>query len=916
VSTSGDLPTGTVTFLFTDVEGSTRLNQRHGNEAYGRLLERHQAALRAAFAGADGREVSTEGDSFFVAFTSAVEAVRAAVDGQRRLSALDWPPEGELRVRMGLHTGDGHLAGDNYTSIDVSRAARIEAAAHGGQVLLSEVSAALVAGGLPAGVRLVDVGEHRLKDLRPERLSQLEIEGLRSTFPPIRSLDARPNNLPSQLTSFVGRELELTEAGKLLQSTRLLTLTGPGGTGKTRLGLQLAAGAAHAFPDGLFFVALEPIRDPSLVATRIAAAVGIVETGLRPAVDVLGDWLGERRVLLLLDNFEQVLGAAPVVAELLRTAPELKVIVTSRAALHVSGEQEYPVPGLPAPPDLARLSAVERQQLPAGLRNLDIESFERYEAIRLFVSRAQAVRPDFGLTTENAPQIAAICARLHGMPLAIELAAARIRILDPAAILARLERQLQLLASGARDLPPRQQTLRGAIAWSYDILEPGLQRLLERLSVFVAGCDLAGAEAVCGPADEIGVDVLDGLEALVDHSLVRCEDADGERRFRLLDTIREFAAERLEARGEAEEILRRHGDVYCSLAHEAASLLSGEHQRSLMERLDREHDNIRAVLDRAVRASDGAVAIPLAFAMWRFWQKRGHLDEAHRRLEVIATQPWAREDPRRWARLAEARGGVGYWRADGAAMRDGYEEALRVWRELGDPEEIANALYNSAFRFTTPFEGEDTDHDGEGARRLEEARQLFTSITDNRGLANTLWAMGTYYYFRNEQRAGVDHFREALSLFERTGDRTMEAWALHMLGSGLLRLGDAAEARRICRDAIRQFHTTGDTSGVTLSLDDLSAVAVAEGDLPRAARLRGAARSLTAATGVGLAQFIEESFEQGIRPSVRTTAISREDLERYGAEGAAMTLDEAVAYALDVPVESLGDHRHDALDVR
>ncbi len=462
-------------------------------------------------------------------FRRTTDALAAAVDAQRALAAEPWPEDGEIRVRMGIHTGDGRLDADgSYVGADVHRAARVAAAGHGGQVLLSETTASLVAAELPDGVTLRGLGQHRLKDLRPELISQLIVAGLRSEFPPIRSLDRRPNNLPTQLTSFVGRDMELRAAAQLLEGTRLLTLTGPGGTGKTRLSLQLAADVAERFPDGVWFVALEPVRDPGLIAGTILTTLGLVESGGRSARDILADWLEPRRTLLVLDNFEQVIDGGPVIADLLRAAPNLSAIVTSRAPLRVSGEQEYPVPGLPAPRDVLALSDLEKMNLPAGDRLLDAAAATQYEAVRLFIARAVGVRPDFAVTNENAPAVAAIAARLHGMPLAIELAAARVKLLPPETILERLEHQLGVLSAGSRDLPERQQTLRGAIAWSHDLLGEGERRLLARLSVFVGGCELDSVEEVCGPPAELdGVEVLDCLTFLADQSLVRTDVIDG-----------------------------------------------------------------------------------------------------------------------------------------------------------------------------------------------------------------------------------------------------------------------------------------------------------------------------------------------------------------------------------------------------
>jgi predicted ATPase/class 3 adenylate cyclase len=894
---------GTFTFLFSDIEGSTAIEGRIGRDRYAGLRERHRAILREVWLANGGEEQGTEGDSFFVAFLEAPMAIAAAVSGQRALAAEPWPDEAPIRVRMGIHTGGAERTGGNLVGVAINRAARLASVAHGGQILATGQTQALLVDDAQAGVTLRDLGEHRLRDLgAPIRIFQVEADGLASEFPPIRTLDARPNNLPTQLTTFIGRDAELEEAAGLLATTRLLTLSGPGGTGKTRLSLQLAARAAEDFPDGVFFVALEPVREPMLVAPRIAAAVGVAEGSARPIAELLADWLRDKRLLLVLDNFEQVIDAAPVIADLLRAAPDIKAIVTSRAVLHVSGEQEYPVPGLPTPPDPSQQSGLERLSLGGESRIIDPVALGQYAAVRLFIERAVAVRPGFAVTNENAPAVAAISARLHGMPLAIELAAARIKILSPEAILVRLDKQLDVLAAGARDLPARQQTLRGAIAWSYDLLDVGARCLLDRLSVFRSGCDVVSAEAICGPAEEVGGDVFDGLMALADQSLIKVEEtADGEPRFRLLDTIRAFAAERLEADGEVELIRGRHRDWYVALVTEAAANLSGADQRRWLDRLELEHDDIRAVLDRAVAEPDPPVAIGVAFSMWRFWQKHGHLAEARARLEAMAAAPWSSNDPRLRARLLEALGGTLWWQGEIPAMGQRYEQALAIWEETGDEAEIANAHYNASFVHAVPRgvvrPDVPSDPDAIGLIHIEKALEIYRRLGNRRGEGNALWALGNYHYFRESPGDGVEYIREALAVFRDVGDRTMEAWSLHMLGTALLRHGEVAEARASIQDAIRHFVAAGDAAGITLTLDDASAVAVAQGDLPRAARLRGAARNLTTETGAGLASYVEDSFEWRARPGVRSH-MSEEEVARYGAEGAALTLDQAVAYAL------------------
>jgi predicted ATPase/class 3 adenylate cyclase len=903
-------PPGTLAFLFSDIEGSTRLEQALGTAAYSPILQRHRELLRAAFGAHAGTEEGTEGDSFFVVFPSARDAIAAAVDGQRALGAEAWPADAEIRVRMGLHAGEATRAGGSLVGLDINRAARIAAAANGGQIVVSDAIRGLTSASLPDGVSLRSLGSHRLKDLgEPQALHQVLADRLAEEFPPLRSIDARPNNLPTQLTSFVGRETELAEAGLLLAAKRLVTMTGPGGTGKTRLSLQVAANAADDFPDGIFFVALETVREPILVPSRLAAAVGIAEPARRSASEVLEEWLTGKQVLFVLDNFEQVIDAGPIVADLLRAAPGLKVLATSRAPLHVSGEQEYPVPGLPTPPDPSQMTALERAQLPAAVRNFDPATLTTYEAVRLFIARAAAVKPGFQVTNENAPAVAAICARLHGMPLAIELAAARVKLLSPEAILSRLEHQLNVLAAGSRDLPERQQTLRGAIAWSYDILDDACRILLDRLSVFAGDIELDAAEAVCGPASELGQEVVDGLLSLANQSLIRTIEDTAEPRFEMLETIREFATEMLEERGQRAELERRHGAWFATFAERAAAQLSGDDQRLWLERFEHAHDNIRVALDRAVAREDGEIAINLAFQTWRFWQKRGHLYEARRRLDAMAAAPWSRADPVLRAKLMEALGGVCWWQGDIPPMRAAYAEAVELWRGRDSQAELANALYNYSFAFTvpdlpSPDALKQTDSTGEGAAALQEALGIYRAIGDERGEANVLWGIGNLRYFAGTDGTGAEQFQLALDKFRHVGDRTMEAWSHHQLGSAFIRMERLADAREHLLAALRHFYQASDTAGLTLVFDDLSSLALAADDPDRAARLWGAARALTSTTGVNLAAFVDEAIEYEARPNIRR-AMTPERLEALGREGAAMALDDIVAYALGVPADQL-----------
>jgi predicted ATPase/class 3 adenylate cyclase len=653
------LPRGTVTFLFTDIESSTRLMQEIG-ESYVESQTAHHAILRAAFDSNSGHELRTEGDSFVCVFASAIDACMAAAAAQRALAAHPWRDGAELKVRIGLHTGEAPLVGNEYIGLDVHHAARIAASAHGGQVVISETTRGIVEEKLPSGLRLRDLGAHRLKDLaKPERLYQLVIDGLQESFPLVRTLDAIQNNLPTQLTSFVGRGAEVAEAKRLLQNTRLLTLTGPGGIGKTRLSLQIAAESARDFPGGVYFVPLSAVRDPELIASAVAQVLGIPVTGGRLPIDGVTDHVHDKTLLLVLDNYEQLLPAgAPTASQLLHAGEGVKLLVSSRSVLHVYGEQEL---------------EVEPLRLPDRHAHPGLEAVSQYEAVKLFIERAVAAKPDFQATNENAPAIAGICERVDGLPLAIELAAARIKLFSPQALLARLETSLTVLGSGARDLPGRQQTLRGAIDWSYDLLDDAQKRLLARFSVFARGASLEQAEAVCGPPDEVGGEVLNGLDQLADHSLLRRMPDFDEPRLIMLQTIRDFAGERLDKSTENHEIRDRHVDAYCALAEAAAPNLFGDEQKAWLDRLERDHDNVRAAFDWCAATGDAERAMNLAAFFWRFWQMRGHLHEGRVRLEAILKMASSLQFREARAHALEAAGGVAYWEGDMNAAQAFYD---------------------------------------------------------------------------------------------------------------------------------------------------------------------------------------------------------------------------------------------------
>ena len=876
-------PSGTATFMFTDIEGSTNLVTSLGTERYEQVLAAQRRILRGAIAAHDGYEVRTEGDAFFVVFRRPTDAVAAAAEAQLAIARERFPHDAVIRVRIGMHTGEATLSSgeteSDYVGLDVHRAARIAAAGHGAQILLSETTRSLVQDHLPSGTSLRDLGDHRLKDLtRSEHIFQLDLDARPMEFPSLRTLEV-PTNLPTQLTSFVGREREIAEASRLLRTTRLLTLTGPGGTGKTRLSLQVAAESADAFPDGVFFVALAPVSDPELVASTIAQVLRLPITGANTPLQQLLELLKQKRMLLVLDNFEQVVSAAPQVAELLRGIPGLKVIVTSRAKLHVSGEQEYPVPplGLPDPkavPDPDRLS--------------------QYEAVRLFIERALAAKPDFRVSNDNAPAVAAICARLDGLPLAIELAAARIKVLPPAAMLARLEKGMGLLGGAGRDLPERQRTLRGAIAWSHDLLGPAEKRLFERFAVFVGGGALEQIEAVCGPSEELGTDALDAAVALVDQSLLRQVEADGEPRFLMLETIREFALERLEAGGDAATTRDRHADAYAELAEAAAPHVMGSDERRWLDHLEREHANLRAALDWSVASGRVKCAMRLVYALWRFWQRRGHLAEASERAAAVLALPHSHEHPLDRARALEAAGGIAYWRGEMAAAESLYRESADIIREHGTKAELANALYNLSF----PFMVSQDRRTEIGLPFLQQAQALWREVGDRAGLARALWALGTNAQQSGDNGGARPYALETVSLMREVGKPFDLAWALHLQGNVDMGTGRFADARASYAEAMRIFRDAADVTGVLLVLSDFSELARVEGDRARAVTLLGAVSALRRSSGAGIQDVVDV-----VEGRMVAGHLTPEDQPRLAA-GEAMTLDEAVRYALEPsPVE-------------
>ncbi len=791
-----DLPTGTVTLFFTDMEGSTRLLQRLG-EHYAAVLADCRHLLRSLFQQYNGQEVDTQGDAFFVAFARASDAVAAAAAIQRVLTEHSWPGGTSVRVRIGLHTGEPKLTADGYIGMDVHHAARIMGAAHGGQILLSHTTRDLVEQHLPAGTFLVNLGEHRLKDLqRPSHLFQLSLEGLPIDFPPLKTLDTHPNNLPIQPTPFIGREREVAAVTQLLQrpDVRLVTLSGPGGVGKTRLALHVAAELSDDFTDGVFVVALAPVNTPEQVVPAIAQTLGIGEASDLPLFPLLEAALKGKKLLLLLDNFEQVVEAAVMLAELLAVCPRLKIVVTSRMGLHVRAEHEFIVPPLSVP---------TLKQLP------DVKTLSHYEAVALFIERAQTTKPDFSVTNANAPAVAAICAHLDGLPLAIELAAARVKHFSPHTLLARLEQGLSVLSGGARDLPARQQTLRGAIAWSYDLLSPEEQKLFRHLAVFVDGWGLEAAEAICMARGGLSEDILEGMASLVDKSLLRQEEQTaGETRFWMLQTLREFGLEQMAMSGELEATRQAHAEYYLRLAEEAQPSLQATEQGRWMARLEQEHENLRAALfwlleqarvEREQNKQQAEQALRLCAALSWFWSIRGYFREGQNFLEQALAL--------RESVSAPVRVKAFYTAAHLAFLLDDPEqteklgsESLHLFRELGDKVGMADALFllgTSAWaraRYTL------------ARPQVEEAASLYQEMGEQWKRGRCLTQLARITTVQGEYEQAQELLGQSLEIYRALGDKERLGWVLY-LQARLLFLSerDIAAASRLTEQSLTQL---------------------------------------------------------------------------------------------------------------
>jgi predicted ATPase/class 3 adenylate cyclase len=943
------LPTGTVTFLFTDIEGSTKLWGQYP-EAMKAALARHDALLRAAIEAQGGYVFKTVGDAFCAAFNTATEAMIAAVAAQRALHAEAWGQTGEVRVRMALHTGAAEEREGDYFGPPLNRVARLLSTGFGGQILLSLTTAELVRDHLPEGASLQDLGEHRLKDLvRPEQIFQLTVPDLPSRFPSLKSLDTLPNNLPVQLTSFVGREREMEEVKRLLSQARLVTLLGPGGTGKTRLSLQVAAELLDAFADGVWLVELAPLADPQLVPQTVATVLGVREEPGQPLLTTLATHLRDKQALLVLDNCEHLVAASAQAAEaLLRGCPRLRLLASSREALGIGGETSFPVPPLSLP---------DAQHLPS------IDSLTQYEAVRLFLDRAMAVLPAFAATNQNAPALAQVCHRLDGIPLAIELAAARVKVLSVEQIAVRLDDRFRLLTGGSRTAQRRQQTLRAAIDWSYDLLSEPERTLLRRLAVFAGGWTLEAAETVCADEGLAGDEVLDLLAQLVDKSLVMVGE---EVRYRLLETIRQYAQEKLVEAGEAEEVRGRHLEVFAKLAEQVEPDLAVR-----LMRLETEHDNLRAALEWCRSGQESAeMGQRLGAALGPFWYARGYWHEGRAQLEaVLAREAAAGRTAARATALLWA-GNLARLQGDDAAARVLYEESLAINRELGNRRGIAGSLWGLGIRAL--YQGELAT-----ARALyEESLAIYRELGNKEditgalnGLGEVFWRQGAYEAARvlfeesleitrtlgnagdiawahfwlgnvamslGDTAAARAHLEENLALQKKLGEKQGIGWALNSLGllaryqknyamartrfeEGLTinralesklgiawslnglgyvfwRQGEPVQAMVMYREFFAEFANTGDKRCVAMGLECLAEMAGTQGQPVLAARLFGAAETLREANGEPLWPVERSEYERNVA-AVRAQ-LSEAGFAATWAEGRAMTLGEAVAYAL------------------
>jgi predicted ATPase/class 3 adenylate cyclase len=819
------LPTGPgVTFLFTDIEGSTRLERALGGTTWATVVADHDRRLREAIEAARGQVVKTEGDAVFAAFGSPADAVTAIVAGQRALVAEPFAEDAAVRIRAGLHLGVGRLRGDtepnapaDYVGIDVNYAARIAAAGNGGQIVLSDPLVQALGLQVPPsadGGTLVDEGLRSVKDFEePSRLYRLVVPGAADDDRPLRTLDA-PSNLPHGSTSLVGREIEIEKLAAELQDGRIVTLTGPGGSGKTRLAIGVAEVVRGGFPHGTWFVDLADVRDAALFEPTIALTVGIRESSERTLAEALRGFLHDRQVLLLLDNLEQLLPpAAETTARLIRGAPGLRILATSRELLRIGGEHGHVVPPL---------------DVSAG--------------VMLFEDRARLHRPDLVIDETTRATIQEICEKLDGLPLAIELAAARIRVLSPAAILDRLGRSLDL-AGGARDLPERQRTLRGAIDWSHELLSEPERRLFRRLSVFAGGWTAETALEVTDPAGDIGIDVLDGLESLLDKSLIRADptgegDTGGEARFSMHVLLREYARERLVESGELDELDARHARAMRGLAERVGGQILTKAGEEAMQRLDREQHNLRAAIDWSLRTGELTVGLTIMSSSWRWYQQRGRLRDGRTLLGELLEREGSSDDVRLRIATLAADGGLAYWMEDFEGCRARYEERLALADETGDTRLIAEANYDLGFLGAV---ANDLDFI---LRHEQRALELFTELGDKAGVERAHQTLVLRKFLAGDIDEALADTEANLAAFRELGSLFQVADSLTLVSAIGWKANDPAVSWGYLIEALGIFSDLDMASGLARSFGMAALLQLRYGDPELGARIAGATEEL------------------------------------------------------------------------
>jgi predicted ATPase/class 3 adenylate cyclase len=811
-----DLPSGTVAFLFTDIEGSTRKWQQHP-QAMATAVARHDAILRTAITEHGGVVFKTVGDAFCAAFATVLPAVEAALAGQRALRDEPWADIDALRVRMAIHAGDADERDDDYFGPAVNRVARLLSTGHGGQVLLSSAATDLVRDRLFDTVQLRDLGEHHLKDLsRSEHVYQLVVPDLPADFRPLASLENHLTNLPPQLTTLVGRDEEVATVCEFLgrANTRLVTLTGPGGVGKTRLSLQVAAESIDAYDDGVWFIPLEEATDESDIVAAIGAGLGVREAGNQSLMATLIEYLRSKKLLLILDNFEQIAHLGTLVSHLLRSAPRTQALITSRSRLGLQGEREFIVPPLDVPDRTA--------EAPVG-------ELMRCSAVELFVERAQAVSGAFELTDANATAVTEICRQLDALPLAIELAAARVKILPPEALLARMERRLALLTGGRGDRPSRHQTLRATIAWSHDLLSPEEQTLFARQAVFAAGFTFDTAEDVCNPDGSI--DLLTSLEALVDHSLLRqAEDESGEPRFSMLVTIREYAMEQLAARQDGDATRSQHVQWCLGLLERAEPALIGPDQQQWLEQLEREHDNLRAALTWASESGHETELCHLAGLMFPFWEKHGYFSEGRRWLEAARKTTTLVPPPIR-SRVLYGLASLMLDQGDADQAEELHRESLALRRQLDNARDVAQSLAGLA---SATLRRGDLD---QSAACLDESLNLFRQINDTWGMANALNGLASVAHEHHDYQQAEVLYDQSLKLFQKLGDQRNLAVTLNSMATVAHDRKDYARALEMYDRSLALTRALGDKRTWAMTLNNQAIAAHDQGDYARAADL-------------------------------------------------------------------------------